>query len=78
MPPLGCGSMPSMRPFRGGSPEIDLDRAYTARKLIDLVLASTSPSYQDALYPARGRKTYIWTQLFYEEDLEYAIHATRD
>ncbi len=50
--------------------QIDLDREYTARELIDLIRARTFPPYPGAYFEAEGRKVYLRLQLLHEEDLD--------
>ena len=50
--------------------EINLDRSYTARELIDVIRARTFPPHTGAYFLENGRKVYIRTELSYEEDLE--------
>jgi len=50
--------------------EIDLDRTYTGRELIDIIRARTFPPYPGAFFRHDGRKTYLRLQLLYEEELE--------
>jgi methionyl-tRNA formyltransferase len=49
--------------------EIDLDRAYPARELIDLLRARTFPPYTGAYVRVGNRKVYLRLQLLYEDDL---------
>jgi methionyl-tRNA formyltransferase len=49
--------------------EIDLDRTYTARELIDVIRARTFPPYTGAYFMCQGRKVYLRIQLFHEEQL---------
>jgi methionyl-tRNA formyltransferase len=48
--------------------EIDLDRAYSARELIDLLRARTFPPYSGAYFRVGNRKVYLRLELLYEED----------
>ena len=48
--------------------EIELDRAYTGRALIDLLRARTFPPYQGAFFRAGGRKVHLRLQLAYEDE----------
>jgi len=50
--------------------EIELNRKYTARYLLDILRARTFPPYPGAYFWAKGRKVYVRVQLLYEEDLE--------
>lgn len=50
--------------------EIDLERTYTARALIDLIRARTFPPYRGAYFNAGGRKVYVRLQLCYEDAFE--------
>lgn len=47
--------------------EVDLDRSYTARELIDLLRARTYPPYNGAYFRADGRKVFMELTLRYEE-----------
>lgn len=49
-----------------GIDEIDLDRRYTARELINILRARTYPPYQGAYFRDGPRKVYIQLQLQYE------------
>jgi methionyl-tRNA formyltransferase len=49
--------------------EINLDRAYPARELIDLLRARTFPPYTGAYVRVGNRKVYLRLQLLYEDDL---------
>lgn len=48
--------------------EIDLDRSYTARELIDILRARTFPPYHGAYFRDGDRKVYMRLQLYYEDD----------
>lgn len=48
--------------------EIDLDRSYPARQLIDLIRARTFPPHRGAYVVVDGRKVYLQIHLF--EDIE--------
>jgi methionyl-tRNA formyltransferase len=49
---------------------IDLDKEYKARDLINLLRGRTYPPFPAAyFFDENGRKVYVRTQLFYEEDL---------
>jgi len=48
---------------------IDLDRKYTARKLIDIIRARTFSPYAGAYFQTKGRKIYLRLQLLREEDI---------
>ncbi len=50
--------------------EIDPDRAYIARDLIDILRARAFPPYPGAFFRDGNRKVYVRVQLFYEQDLE--------
>ena len=52
-----------------GVDEIDLDRSYEARELIDLIRARTFPPFKGAYFRHGNRKVYLRLQLSYEEDL---------
>jgi methionyl-tRNA formyltransferase len=47
--------------------EIDLDRAYTGRELIDILRARTFPPYRGAFIRCGGRKVYISVQFAVDE-----------
>ena len=49
---------------------IDLDREYKGRELINLLRGRTYPPYTGAYFVQEGRRVYIRTQLFYEEELD--------
>jgi methionyl-tRNA formyltransferase len=49
---------------------IDLDRAYTARDLIDIIRARTFPPYPGAYFIHGGRRVYLRLQLLYENQIE--------
>jgi methionyl-tRNA formyltransferase len=46
--------------------EIDLDRSYTAKELIDLLRARTFPPHHGAYFRHGDRKVYLRLQLYYE------------
>jgi len=48
--------------------EIDLERTYTARALIDLLRARTFPTHRGAYFRAGGQKVYLRLQLEAEDD----------
>lgn len=48
--------------------EIDLDRAYIARDLINILRARTFPPYKGAYFIANGKRIYIRLQLEYGEE----------
>lgn len=48
--------------------EIDLDRAYSARDLINILRARTFPPYKGAYFKVNGRRVYIRVQLEYGEE----------
>jgi methionyl-tRNA formyltransferase len=48
--------------------EIDLDRQYTARELIDVLRARTFPPYPGAFFWNGGRKVYVNLQLEYADE----------
>ena len=52
-----------------GVDEIDLDRSYGARELIDLIRARTFPPFKGAYFRHGTGKVYLRLQLSYEEDL---------
>jgi len=58
--------------------DIDPDRTYTARELIDIIRARTFPPYAGAYFKQRGRKVYLRLQLLYEEELRACDHARCD
>jgi methionyl-tRNA formyltransferase len=45
--------------------EIELDRVYSGRELIDILRARTFPPYQGAYFRADGRKVYLRVELEY-------------
>ncbi len=49
--------------------EIELDRKYMARELINILRARTFPPYPGSFFVHEGRKIYLRIQLQYEEDL---------
>jgi len=51
----------------GAMDEIDLDRPYTARDLIDLLRARTFPPHTGAYFMDNGRKVHLRLELSYEE-----------
>jgi methionyl-tRNA formyltransferase len=48
--------------------EIDLEKKYTARELIDIIRARTFPPYEGAFFRHNGRKIYIRLELYHEEE----------
>lgn len=48
--------------------EIDLDRAYTARDLINILRARTFPPYKGAYFIVKGKRVYISLALEYGEE----------
>ncbi len=50
--------------------EIDLDKSYRAKELIDLIRARTFPPFKGAYFRYGKRKVYLRLQLLYEEELE--------
>jgi len=58
--------------------EIDLDRTYTARELIDIVRARTFPPHRGAYFRVGQRKVYLRLQLFYENDISAARNGRDD
>ncbi|HEY4184092.1 MAG TPA: formyltransferase family protein [Polyangia bacterium] len=48
--------------------EIDLDRTYTGRALLDLLRARTFPPYRGAYFRSGGRKVHLRLQLEYGDD----------
>lgn len=50
--------------------EIDLNRNYAARELIDIIRARTFPPYTGAYFWHEGRKIYLRLELLYEEQLK--------
>jgi len=49
--------------------EIQLDRSYTARELLNILRARTFPPYPGAYFRDEGRKIYLRLQLVYEDEL---------
>jgi len=49
--------------------EIDLDRTYMARELIDTIRARTFSPYTGSYFVSEKRKVYMRLQLFFEDDL---------
>jgi methionyl-tRNA formyltransferase len=49
--------------------EVDLDRSYPARQLIDIIRARTFPPYPGVYFTHGGRKVYLRLELVYEEQL---------
>ena len=47
--------------------EIQLERSYTARELLNILRARTFPPYPGAYFRDEGRKVYLQLQLFYED-----------
>lgn len=47
--------------------EIDLDRAYTGKELINIIRARTFPPYSGAFFRDRGCKVFLRLQLAYDE-----------
>ncbi len=47
--------------------EIELERLYTARTLIDLLRARTFPPHHGAYFRHDGRKIYLRLELIYDE-----------
>ena len=72
-----CGRKP--QPREGGTyhrtrdvdriDEVDLDREYPARKLIDLLRARTFPPYPGAYFRHEGKKVYLRLTLLHEDEL---------
>ena len=58
--------------------EIDLDRAYPARDLINLLRARTFPPYAGAYFRVGNRKVYLRLQLLYEDDLRGELRGKDD
>jgi methionyl-tRNA formyltransferase len=50
--------------------EIQLNRTYTARELLDVIRARTFAPYAGAYFRTGGRKVYLRLQLLYENELE--------
>lgn len=77
-PMIRAGEAPRLPQSGGGSyhrtrdveriDEIDLDRQYTARDLIDILRARTFPPYRGAFFKAQGRKVYVRIELLPEEE----------
>lgn len=57
--------------------EIDLEKRYLARDLINVLRARTFPPYPGAYFLHQGRKVYLRLQLIYDEELEGAADETR-
>jgi methionyl-tRNA formyltransferase len=55
--------------------EIDLDRTYTGRELVNILRARTFPPFPGAYFRSGDRKVYMRLQLFYEEELSLACGA---
>jgi methionyl-tRNA formyltransferase len=49
--------------------EINLDRAYSARELINILRARTFPPYNGAYFRSEEGKIYLRLQLFYEDEV---------
>ena len=47
---------------------IELDRKYTAKELINIIRARTFPPYRGAYFKINGRKIYIRVELEYGDD----------
>ena len=47
--------------------ELDLDRTFTGRELINILRARTCPPYQGAYFRANGRKVFVSIDLRYED-----------
>ena len=58
--------------------EIDLDRTYTARDLINIMRARTFPPYPGAYFRQRGQRIYLRLQLLNEEELRIADDGSHD
>jgi len=80
-PLIAAGRMPSVpqEPDRGtfhqvadlkAIDKIDLERAYRAKDLIDILRARTFPPYEGAYIVRDGRKIYLRLQLLDEEELK--------
>lgn len=50
--------------------QIELDREYSARELIDVIRARTYPPYAGAYFEVDGKRIYLRLQLLYEGQLE--------
>lgn len=50
--------------------EIDLDRQYTARELLNILRARTFPPYLGAYFRAGDRKVYVRVELAYEDQVD--------
>lgn len=48
---------------------IDLERSYTARELIDIIRARTFPPHRGAYFEHQGWRIYLQLELLYEEEL---------
>ena len=58
--------------------EVDLDRTYTARELIDILRARTFPPHAGAYFRSGNRKVYLRLQLFHEDDLPEDCSGSHD
>lgn len=67
----GAGTRHSVRDVEGID-EIDLERAYTARELINILRARTFPPHPGAYFRDGGRKVYLRLQLLSEDELSEA------
>ena len=56
--------------------EIQIDRTYTARELIDVIRARTFPPYAGAYFWHEGRKVHLRLQLLYEDQLGETTDGT--
>ena len=56
--------------------EIQIDRTYTARELIDVIRARTFPPYAGAYFLHEGRKVHLRLQLLYEDQLGETTDGT--
>jgi methionyl-tRNA formyltransferase len=63
----GCGSVHRLRDLERLD-ELDLERTYTGREIINILRARTFPPYQGAFFRDRGRKVFIQVSLSYEDD----------
>ena len=79
-PLIRCGQSPRIPQNRNegtyhrvrdteGVDEIDLNRTYTGRELVNIIRARTFPPYPGAYFWHNGRKIYLRLELLYEEQL---------
>jgi len=58
--------------------EIDLDRKYTARDLINVIRARTFPPYRGAYFKHDGKKIYLCLDLKHEDQFEGCVNESND